>query len=408
MRHERPVHLIGVVACGNADPLHQIGRQHPCHRLFEIDLIGLLFVWKHSHIELVVDPTRHDFLVDDPHRRPDFDFMKQALDVFRVEMDAAMADIAADAIGLVGAMEIKARPAQAHRQVAHRIVRAGRNIGRQLRPFFPDRRRHRPAGIDLLADDPGDAERGQPALDAGADRIGLDPAATRRKIKHALLGEIEDDAVPRPVGQQIESRHGDALVGPRKPGIDPRIDAHELGVPDVVAARDVKERVLLLGGIIAEVADGDLPRLEGKLLGGSRKQRGRRRRQRGDRRPDQTHSHHANPTETRRMLMAPPGIRQKKLPSLSPVRLFPQTPLEHAVNLVVGGLRVGRRLVGNLQRLLGGLHGAVGVRLGGAGVTDRLRRGLGTARKHQGASHERGQNPKLYVRWTHLISPGKF
>ena len=160
MGHERPVHLVGAVAGGDADPLHQIGRQYPRHRLFKIDLIGLLFVWENSHIQLVVDPSRHHFLVDHAHRRSDRNLAKQAMDIFRVEMDAAMADVASDAVGLIGAVEIKSRPAQAHRHVAHGIVGPRRYIGRELGPLFADRCRHRPAGMKLLFDDVGDAERG--------------------------------------------------------------------------------------------------------------------------------------------------------------------------------------------------------------------------------------------------------
>jgi len=133
--------------------------------------------------------------------------------------------------------------------------------------------------------------------------------AAGRKIKHPLLGQIKDDAAPRTVGQQIETRHDDPLVPSRNPGIDALIDGHELRITDVVAAGDIEERVLLIGGIVTDAADGDLARLERKFLrGDGRHVKCHRRSDSSDRRPNQIRSHHAYPTDTRRMLIAPPGL----------------------------------------------------------------------------------------------------
>src|SRR6185437_15232411 len=120
-RHQRPVDLIGAVAGGCAHALHQIVRHDAADRMLDVDFVDLRLAGKHRDIEPVLRPAGYDFLVDHANLRADRHLVEQALDVFGIEVDAAVADVAADAERLVGAMQVVARPGQPQREIAHWI-----------------------------------------------------------------------------------------------------------------------------------------------------------------------------------------------------------------------------------------------------------------------------------------------
>ena len=84
-------------------------------------------------------PGRVRLLVDDPDRGADRHGVEQLFDVLGVKMDAAMADIAADAVGLVGAVDQIIAPAEPQRVIAERVVGAGTDRRRQSRLLLADR-----------------------------------------------------------------------------------------------------------------------------------------------------------------------------------------------------------------------------------------------------------------------------
>src|SRR6185437_7731427 len=149
---------------------------------------------RRRQVEVLAHPGEAYLLVDHPHRRAHLHLAEKPRDILRVEAHATVAHIAADAVGLVGAVDEKARPSQAERILAERIVRTRWDHCRELGLLLADRRRRIPYRSHVLVQDSRHAARCRAPLHADADGVGLDAMAVRWKIIEPLLGQIDDDA----------------------------------------------------------------------------------------------------------------------------------------------------------------------------------------------------------------------
>ena len=200
-----------------------------------------------------------------------------------------MAGAQADAIGLVGAVDQVAGPAERELVLAQRIVRARRHHRRHriavLLVLLAHRGRRPPDRVLLRDDDLGDAFRRLPADLADADRVRVDhlrlALLVLREVVDAHRREVDDDAFARRIGQHELRGHHDLAARARQPRIDARIGAHDLFVADVEAPRDVRQRVFLAGDGDLHLADHVVVSgIELEAMRGHRHRQYRRRRRR--------------------------------------------------------------------------------------------------------------------------------
>ncbi len=194
-----------------------------------------------------------------------------------------MARAQADPRGLVRAVNQIARPLQVKGMAPERIVRAGTDdpveLLAVLAVLLDHGDGHRPGRILLAPHDLGDALGGGPADLADADGVRDDDLGlaglVRREVEQPHGGDVDDHSLAGSVRQNELGGQDDLSVGARQPGIHSGIGPDDFFVPDVEAARDVGERVLLRCFRGLHRADNVLARSELEPLRLDRRGRGR-------------------------------------------------------------------------------------------------------------------------------------
>ena len=259
------------------------------------------------HVKLVALPAQLDRLVDQIHRRAHRHKREQLRDVLVIKPHATVGHAHADAVGLgcISAMNQVTGDPEAHGEFAQGIVGTGRDHVRQGialgRMLALDRGRRRPRGILLLVHHRRLADRRAPVHAAHADRVGNDFAglgggealrgrgcggrfgrcrrlgargilggraggwrgdrlfrggrSLHRIVIQAHLRNVDDDARPGRVGQDVLARQQNtgALLG--QPAVNGGIGHGHLILADAVAAGDVDQRVLVMRRGVTNLAD---------------------------------------------------------------------------------------------------------------------------------------------------------
>ena len=177
------------------------------------------------------------------------------LDVLGIQADAAVAGAQADAVGLVGAVDQVAAPAEREFELAERIVRARLDHRRQVlavvvEVILAQRGRGPPDRILDVADDTWS----RPAAWTSRPCRCRSGAYRRSAARLSCAAESNTAAcaatlmtMPSRGASGSTKRVGTTMLrpAPGKPGVDARIGAHDLLVADIEAPRDVRQRVLL-------------------------------------------------------------------------------------------------------------------------------------------------------------------
>ncbi|MCY1547095.1 hypothetical protein D9M68_831290 [compost metagenome] len=193
-----------------------------------------------------------------------------------------MADAHADAELLVRAVDQITRHAQAELERPERIVRPRRHHGRKRitvsSVLFTDRLRRIPGRVGSLGCNGGGSNWRAPAFTADPQRVGMHHVLPFRVIVQTVLGEVDNDAFPRPRRQDVAGRQDDLGAGAREPGVHARVGGNHFQVAEVIGHAYIGEGVFILGLDHLDLADDIFARRrKGQLQGcdGARHQQGR-------------------------------------------------------------------------------------------------------------------------------------
>src|SRR5262245_41167669 len=201
----------------------------------------------------VAAPPNFDRLVDELSRRADRDPREEILDVLRVQPDAAVAHLHADAPRDVGAMDAVRRQGQLQAILAEGVVRSaagdeGPRVAALDDVLLADRFWDVPLRVDGLADHLEASARSLPVIAPEADGIGAHhrrPGAGRRVVEEPHLGNVDDDALVRAARQDPFHGQQHHRAGRRYPRIEAGIGVDDLVVAEAVEPSDVHQRVAL-------------------------------------------------------------------------------------------------------------------------------------------------------------------
>src|SRR5512141_838631 len=263
------------------DPVCQVFRfQHLQRLVVQIPPVPIVLNLK---VDTISFGCRLHGLIDNGNRRSPLDHFEQPGDILLVQSDASVTDARPDSPGTIRAMNQHGRLREAERVAPHRILRAGRDDGREIGAFLPDRLRDMPCGVTDFFDDGKRPDRGLFPLVAYPDREGHHDWRTLAIIEEqAHFSDVDDDPFPdRRVRKNPFGWEDDPVprIGDKR--IDTGIRRGNRTEAEVVLPGDLRERFVGLDQVIPLPADDYSFPLILRQERGSRYWIGNQERQRG-------------------------------------------------------------------------------------------------------------------------------